>query len=263
MAQAFKAASWRRLVQLFGAVALCSVILAGCSTTPSPVPTGGKRVGVLSLLGDQLQVVGTGADGAGPTHRLVDIGAWRIDEHVEQHARQAIRDHGRFTVVDVGIDSEVSRRIYADCDIRCITRAPEVRIDVLARSLAHWRRDNGLDRLVVFVRSDNSHALLGPLATSAAGVGLGIAPGTAGGKSATVFTYVEVMVIEAETAEVVATSGFFNNGFVDAAVPVADGQPWPTQGYELFERTIRRQLEDGADAVLEQLGLFEPATASR
>jgi hypothetical protein len=242
-----------------------SSILGGCATTPSSIDEGGdgQRVGVLSLLGDRLQVVNAGVGEAGRPNTWVDIGAWRTDQHVEQYARQVIRSGGRSEVVDINIDREVSKRIYAGCGDSCDTRAPTVRVEVLRTSLSRWRRDNGLDYLVLFVRSDNSRALLGPLATSKAGVGLGLIPGSvAVARSATVFAFVEAIVIEAETGQVLTSTGFFNNGFVDAGVPTPAAGRWPEGGEAVFSRAIRQQLEDGVDVALEQLGLLGPVAAS-
>jgi hypothetical protein len=243
-----------------------ALMLGGCSTTSTSFerPVEGQRIGVLSLLGDQLQVVDAVVGGAERTPALVGIGAWRIDEHVERHARQVIAGDGRFEVVDVDIDGEVARRVYANCDGDCAMQAPELQIEVLRPSLSRWRRDSGLDQLVLFVRSDNRHAVLGPLATSAAGVGLGLIPGpSAADPRATVFAYVEAVVVDAETARVLATSGFFNNGFVDAGVPAPRAGQWPEGSGEVFQRVLRRQLEDGIDAALAQLGLVASGAGSR
>ncbi|MCB1773605.1 MAG: hypothetical protein KDI88_08310 [Gammaproteobacteria bacterium] len=258
----FGATSARGLTGLFAAVVLWSLVLVGCTTSPPPT-TDGRRVGVLSLLGDRLQVVDTGVGEKVLSHSFVDAAGWRIDDHVEQFARQAIQRGGRSEVVGIDIDREVAQRIYAACDSRCGSRAPEVRIEALGKSLSRWRQDTGLERLVVFVRSDNRHAVMGPLATSAAGVGLGIVSAPrAAGRPATVFTYVAVIVVEAETVRVLAKSGFFNTGFVDAAVPALNGGNWPPGGGGEFEQAIRRQLEDGVNAVFGQLGLLGPATDS-
>jgi len=255
-----RSAGWMAAVLLW--LLSWSLILSGCATTPSAIDAGGdgRRVGVLSLLGDQLQVAGVGE--VGRSHTFVDIGAWRIDRHVEQYARRIIRSRGRAEVVDINMDREVSKRLYADCDGSCDTRAPTVRVEALRTSLSRWRRDKGLDHLVLFVRSDNRQALLGPLVTSTAGVGLGLIPGSvAVGRSTTVFAYVQAIVIEAETGQVLATTGFFNNGFVDAEVPVPAAGHWPAAGGAVIAQAIRRQLESGVDVALEQLGLLEPVAA--
>jgi hypothetical protein len=245
---------------------LWALMLGGCSMTPTSADRsgGGQRIAVLSLLGDQLQVVDAVAGAAGRPPALVDIGAWRIDDHVEQHARRLIGGGGRFEVVDIDIDGEVARRMYDSCDGGCATQAPAVRIEVLRQSLSRWRRDNGLDQLVLFVRSDNRHAVLGPLAMSAAGVGLGVIPGAfAADTNATVFAYVETIVVDAATARKLASSGFFNNGFVDAGIPVNEAGQWPEGSGERFQRMLRRQLEDGVDAALAQLDLVAPGAGPR
>lgn len=120
-------------------------LLAGCATTQdrvSPEASSGiKRIGVMSLIGNELRREYVGMTVFGNEHENRDISDWKLDDEYEAQAGRALAAIGPFETIGLGPERRAAE-VFLDI------KAPQ---DVIEKRLKAIAERNSLDAIVVVV----------------------------------------------------------------------------------------------------------------
>lgn len=141
-------------------IALLAIVLAltGCSHFPRPQPINPqnlaaiKRVGVISLLGDEVQNIRGELFSQSVIYQKVED--WGIDDFAENVVKQAIVAGNRYTYVDLKDRQVLRKKYFENTSPKMQEQFSGVLVDRIKDELQSSAKDRSVDTLIILVRAN-------------------------------------------------------------------------------------------------------------
>ena len=134
--------------------------LAGCSHFPRPQPINPQnlaainRVGVISLLGDEIQNIRARLFLGGSSATYQKVEDWGIDDFAENIVKQAIVAGNHYTYIDLKDQQVLRKKYFEDTSQEMQEQFSAVLVDRIKDELQSYAKDRDVDTLLILVRAN-------------------------------------------------------------------------------------------------------------
>jgi hypothetical protein len=228
------------------------LLISGCAALQPIDPeklTAIQRIGVISLLGDEMQIKKVGTTVFNNVEKYEKVGDWKIDEYVKSVVRGEIVDNSRFVYVELTADQQALRQTYFEKErIKKAADAESVKDEM--KQIAHT---DSIDTLVLVLRMATGDPFSD---TNQYVYGYGLYHRSFLSYEQTgVYGRMLVVVQDVKTMEEMRRRGVVAKKVVDNAYWTEEFARLPAGKQQYIEKTIKEEIGSSLKLGLNRLGL--------
>lgn len=231
------------------AVLLLVFALFACQSVPFTIKEvqlqGIKKIGVASIIGNELSFVYVGPTVFNNKYRSYDIRNWKIDDFVTRTIKNAVTSETSFQYVDVEYSPETFKKLY---DSRVSHPYYDYDVNVIKEELRQIGIDNSVDTLILVAKS---------IVDREPPKGLGVFQRSIGIiKYTKLIVRTSIRVFDVDSMEILALRYVLDYGEIDDSRWTDDFSSLPVDEQRFFEDAVKEIFKRKIPAQMKAMGLL-------